>query len=125
MWRYSTCPTPREKLETHHTYEDHTFDQSRTNAVYPMTPLFMEVPKTSVDEGVETVKITRTGQAAVLINIAISEPETTFRAMNKLLYMITISSLDKIFRNSVSGKLKSTSSPGPFEEGGEGQQRPW
>jgi hypothetical protein len=89
------------------TYEDHTFDQSRTNAVYPMTHLFMEVPKTSVDEEVETVKITRTGQAAVLINIAISEPETTFRAMNELLYMITIPSLDKIFRNSVSGKLKS------------------
>ena len=89
------------------TYEDHTFDQSRTNAVYPMTHLFMEAPKTSVNEEAESVKVTRTGQAAVLINIAISEPETTFRAMNELLYLITRPHLDNIFRNSVTGKLKS------------------
>ena len=36
-----------------------------------MTHLFMEVPKTSVNEEAESVKVTRTGQAAVLINIAI------------------------------------------------------
>lgn len=49
------------------TYEDHTFDQSRTNAVYPMTHLFMDASiintKNSDAEKSKTVEITRTGQA--------------------------------------------------------------
>lgn len=71
----------------------------------------MEVPIQSTKDSntgeAETVQITRTGQAAVLINIAISEPETTFRAMNEILYLMTKSSLDQIFRNLETHKLKS------------------
>jgi hypothetical protein len=88
------------------TYEDHTFEQSRVNAVYPMTHLFME-PKESIDEKTNTARVTRTGQAVVLINIAFFEPETTFRAMNEILYLLSRPSLDKIFRNPVTGNIKS------------------
>ena len=42
-----------------------------------------------------------------LINIAISEPETTFRAMNEFLYLLTQPSLDSVFRNGKTGRLKS------------------
>ena len=92
-------------------YEDHTFNQSRTNAVYPMAHLFMEVPiqstKDSNTDKAKAVQITRTGQAAILINIAISEPETTFCAMIEILYLMTQPSLDPIFRNLETHKLKS------------------
>lgn len=92
-------------------YEDHTFDQSRTNAVYPMTHLFMDTSsKTTTSSGTEegkTIEVTRNGRAAILVNIALTEHETTFRAMNELLYLVTRPSLDNIFRNPKTGSLKS------------------
>ena len=89
-------------------YPDHTFDQSRTNAVYPMTHLFLDdVRSSSFKDGENVVEITRTGCPVSLINIAISEPETTFRAMNEFLYLLTQPSLDSVFRNSKTGRLKS------------------
>ena len=90
-------------------YEDHTFDQSRTNAVYPMTHLFLDnTPNShkSIKDDPNTIHLTRTGRPALLINLAYFEPETTFRAMNELLYLLTQPSLDNVFRNSVTGKLK-------------------
>ena len=90
-------------------YEDHTFDQSRTNAVYPMTHLFLDnTPNShkSIKDDPNTIHITRTGRPALLINLAFFEPETTFRTMNELLYLLTQPSLDNVFRNSVTGKLK-------------------
>lgn len=93
------------------TYPDHAFDQSRNNAVYPMPHLFLDDvrnPSGSSDDSKSSiVEITRTGYPVSLINIAITEPETTFRAMNELLYLITQSSLDSVFRNSETGRLKS------------------
>ena len=60
-------------------YPDHTFDQSCTNAVYPMTHLFLDdVRSSSFKDGENVVEIMRTGCPVSLINIAISEPETTF-----------------------------------------------
>ncbi len=93
-------------------YPDHTFNQSRTNAVYPMTHLFLDDVRNRISSSEDTsednvVEITRTGRPASLINIAIAEPETTFRAMNELLYLITQSSLDSVFRNSETGRLRS------------------
>ena len=67
------------------TYEDHTFEQSLVNAVYPMMHLFIQTAK-SIDEKAKTAQVTRTGQVVVLINIAFFEPETTFCAMNEILY---------------------------------------
>lgn len=90
---------------------DHSFDQSRINAVTPMTHLFMDIPKLSdVDLKVPgtacVVNVTRSGKAVTLINLSLSEAETVFRVFNELFYLMTIPSLDKFFRNPKTGKLK-------------------
>ncbi|KAJ7386267.1 hypothetical protein OS493_010671 [Desmophyllum pertusum] len=92
-------------------YEDHTFDQSRAKAVVPMTHLFMdlkcdEADKRSNSHGKQEMLITRTGKPVTLIYIGISEPETTFRAMDEMFYLLTLPSLDTIFRNPDTGTLK-------------------
>ena len=88
-------------------YEYHTFDQSRVNAVVPMTHLFMDLynhkqqqPNT---DKVKEIQVTRTGKQVTLIYLGILEPETTFRAMNEMLYLLTLPSLDVIFRNPNTG----------------------
>jgi hypothetical protein len=91
-------------------YEDHTFDQSRTNAVYPMTHLFLNNSRNTrkvSEEDPSVIEVTRTGRPVLLINIALTETETTFRAMNKFFYLLTIPALDNIFRNPSTGRLKS------------------
>ena len=90
---------------------DHSFDQSRVNAVTPMTHLFMEIPEISDAElqiqGTDCViNVTRSGKAVTLINLSLSEPETVFRIFNELFYLMSIPSLDKFFRNPQTGKLK-------------------
>ena len=75
-----------------------------------MTHLFPDNSKNARrinEEQPSVVEVTRTGQAVVLINIALTEHETTFRAMNELLYLVSLSSLDSIFRNPSTGRLKS------------------
>jgi hypothetical protein len=100
------------------TYEDHTFDQSRRNAVYPMTHLYMDLDTektTSSSTYVNTTNgttmnqyfVRRTGKPASLIYLGISEPETTFRLMNEIFYMMQHPSFDSVFRNPSSGALKS------------------
>ena len=93
---------------------DHTFDQSRVNAVTPMTHLFMDIknepeinsaslliPQTDV-----VVNVTRTGKAVTLVNVSFAELETVFRVFNELFLLMCIPSLDKFFRNQETGKLK-------------------
>ena len=67
----------------------------------------MVVQKKQSESRSRTVKVTTTGQAAVRINIAISEPQTTFRAINELSYLITRAHWDSIFRNLITCILKS------------------
>ena len=74
---------------------DHSFDQSRVNAVTPMTHLFMELTKISDAEsqipGTDCViNVTRSGKAVSLINLSLSEPETVFRVFNELFYLMSI-----------------------------------
>ena len=94
-------------------YEDHTFDQSRVNAVVPMTHLFMDLNQNNEihqqlnSAEIKEIQVTRTGKPVTLIYLGISEPETTFRAMNEMLYLMTLPSLDVIFRNPNTGLLKS------------------
>ncbi len=99
-------------------YPDHTFDQGRSNAVYPKTHLFMDASKyqpsseektenDNLTSNVEERVVTRTGQAVMLVNTAFFEPETTFRAMNEIFHMLTLPELDKIFRNPTNGNIKS------------------
>lgn len=93
---------------------DHSFDQSRINAVTPMTHLFMDIkkdlqqndatlliPKTDV-----VINVMRTGKAVTLINLSFTEPETVFRVLNELFLLLRIPSLEKFFRNAETGKLK-------------------
>ena len=97
-------------------YPDHTFDQGKTNAVYPKTHLIMDTSKfrstlekqtdDSTDE-IEKRIVTRTGQAVMLVNLSFFEPETTFRGMNEIFHMLTLPELDGLFRNPSSKKLKS------------------
>ena len=93
-------------------YEDHTFDQSRVNAVVPMTHLFIDLKQESYQEvnnseSKVVVNVTRTGKPVTLLYLGISEPETTFRAMNEVLYLLTVPSLDSVFRNPTTGTLKN------------------
>lgn len=102
--------------KTWKTYEtpDHTFDQSRINAVTPMTHLFMDIkqelqlhdtslliPKTDV-----VINVTRTEKAVTLINLSFTGSETVFRVFNELFLLMCIPSLDSFFRNQTTGKLK-------------------
>jgi len=77
---------PGKTWKTYNT-PDHTFDQSKINAVTPMTHLFMDIkqelqvddtslliPKTNV-----VINVTITGRAVTLINLSLPEPETVSR----------------------------------------------
>ena len=98
------------------TYPDHTFEQGKTNAVYPKTHLFMDTSKfrstfekqtrDSADE-IEKRIVTRTGKAVMLVNLCFFEPETTFRGMNEIFHMLRLPELDSLFRNPGNKKLKS------------------
>ena len=87
---------------------DHSFDQSCVNAVTPMTHLFMDISNVDllIPDTETVVNVTRTGNAVTLINLSLTEPETVFRVFNEILYLMTIPSLDKFFRNLETGKLK-------------------
>ena len=96
---------------------DHTWDQSRVNAITPMTFLFMDTYITHREVHVESSEdtvvhtdnvmcITRSGQAMTLLYLSFFESETVFRCFNELLYIMTLPSLDSFFRNPSTGKLK-------------------
>ena len=86
---------------------DHSWDQSRTHAVTPMTFLFLllkvelspassVVTATSDTCNTSVLEITRTGQGVTLLNF---EPDTTFKCLNELVYLLTIPALDTFFRD--------------------------
>lgn len=50
--------------------------------------------------------ITRSGQVITLLYLSFFESETVFRCFNELLYLMTLPSLDSLFRNPSTGKLK-------------------
>ena len=85
------------------TYEDHTFNQSRTNAVVPMTHLFMDPNHQEKGRSEKEFFIRRTGIPVTLVNLGLCEPQTTFRAMNEILFMLTLPSLNSIFRQAETG----------------------
>ena len=103
---------------------DHTYDTSRTNAVTPMTHLFVQTTETArtvkfnTDDNVQELFMTtlprkeviihlkRSGTAATVLNLSYYEPETAIRSVNELLYLMTLPSLDSFFRNPLTGRLK-------------------
>ena len=87
---------------------DHSWDQSRTNSVTPMTFLFLETKITgkSLVEEDTTFHITRTGQGVTLLYLSFFESDTTFKCMNEILYLLANPCLDSLFRDKQSGGLK-------------------
>ena len=69
---------------------DHTWDQSQSNCSIP----------------VSNSSLTRTGQAVTLLNVSFYEPETTFKCLNEILYMLTLPALDDPFRDANTGNIK-------------------
>lgn len=92
---------------------DHTWDQSRTNAITPKTFLFLNTKEEKAVDSTQgqevnttTLTITRTGQGVTLVNPSFYEPETTFKCMNEILHLLTIPGLDSLFRDEKTGCLK-------------------
>ena len=109
-------------------YQDHTYDQSRNNAITPMSHLFLKTEQTRREitfnhdvganksdvlfrsHGREETKIhlKRTGQAITVLRLSLYENETVFRSFNELLFLMTLPHLDGHFRDPNTGKLKQS-----------------
>ena len=68
----------------------------------------MDMPNADlIIPGTKTVvNVTRSGKAVTLINLSLTEPETVFRVFNEIMYLMTIPSLHRFFRNPETGRLK-------------------
>ena len=96
---------------------DHSWDQSRLNAITPMTFLFLQ---TRVEQGPTStlttldlkvsestiLHLTRTGQTVTLLNLSFFEPDTTFKCLNEICYLLSMPELDTFFRDSATNNLK-------------------
>ena len=66
---------------------DHTWDQSRTNVLTPMTFLFLETKVTGTTTDVTGTRIKhnlRSGQGETLLNLSFFKPDTTSKCLNEL-----------------------------------------
>ena len=97
---------------------DHSWDQSRVNAITPMTFLFVETvitkhPTSTVDllelpvSESTILHLKRTGQGVTLLSLSFFEAETTFKCLNEILYLLSLSALDPFFRDLSTGQLKT------------------
>ncbi len=96
---------------------DHTWDQSRTNSITPMTFLILNTKVTKVTvENVEelqmqvspntTMHVTRSGQVVTFLYLSFFEPDTTLKCMNELFLLLSLPALDNFFRETTTGHLK-------------------
>ena len=96
---------------------DHSWDQSRTNSITPMTFLFLEtkvesLPSTTINaldiqvSETTVLYLTRTGQSVTLLNLSFYEPDTTYKCLNEICYLLSLSALDSFFRDQTTHKLK-------------------
>ena len=122
-------PADRHNLKTWRPceYEDHTYDQSRRNAITPMSHLFLRTEETSRESLVSRLRYQnqqdallgsspakretvihqkRTGKAVTVLRLSHYESETVFRSINELLFLMTLPHLDANFRDPSTGKLK-------------------
>ncbi|CAB3983432.1 zinc finger MYM-type 1-like [Paramuricea clavata] len=104
-------------------YPDHDWDQSRTNAVTPMTHLLMNtvitkqqfVPSNpslhnwdiTLPNSDTIIHVTRSGKAVTFLNPSLLEPDTTIRLFNEIFLLLSKPNLDFVFRNPKTGRLKS------------------
>ena len=52
------------------------------------------------------LQLTRTGQSVTLLNLSFYEPETTFKCLNEICYLLSLTELDVFFRDPSSHELK-------------------
>ena len=50
--------------------------------------------------------LTRTGQTVTLLNLSFYEPDTTFKCLNEICYLLSLPELDTFFRDLATNKLK-------------------
>ena len=86
---------------------DHDWVRTTTNGIIPMTHLFIETRKVvnTYDNNIDMI-IQRSGKAATVLNLAFFEPQTVQRVFNEFFSLLANPSLDSVFRNPVTGKLK-------------------
>lgn len=97
-------------------YADHTFDQSRNNAVTPVSHLFVETKITappplsegcfSIPDTSASILVTRTGNAMTIVNLSFYEPETVLRVFNDFFFLMSHSESTEFFKNPKTGQLK-------------------
>ena len=103
-------------------YPDHTFDQSRNNAVTPVSHLFVKTKITappplsegcfSVPNTSASILVTRTGKAMTIVNLSFYEPETVLRVFNDIFLLMTHSELTEFFKNPIlTGSLVASRNP--------------
>ena len=87
---------------------DHDWNRSAQNAITPMSHLFIQTDLTLEDQKEQNLvySVRRTGAAATLLNISYFEPETVHRVFNEIFLLLRNPSLDHLFRNPDTGKLK-------------------
>lgn len=87
---------------------DHDWNRSVQNAITPMSHLFIQTDLTLEDQKEQNLvySVRRTGAAATLLNISYFEPETVHRVFNEIFLLLRNPSLDHLFRNPDTGKLK-------------------
>lgn len=73
-----------------------------------MSHLFIQTDLTFEDQKEQNLvySVRRTGAAATLLNISYFEPETVHRVFNEIFLLLRNPSLDHLFRNPDTGKLK-------------------
>ena len=96
---------------------EHSWNQSRTNAITPMTFLILNpVVSSLVCDQIEsinipvsqstTLQVTRSGQGVTLLNLSFYEPDDTFKCLNEIFLLLTIPALDPFFHDRLTKKLK-------------------
>ena len=98
---------PRHSWKSHVELPDHSWDQSRINAVTPMTFMSLKtktIPCQSPASSVQNLDmhisdttilhLTPSGQCVTLINLSFYESDTTFKCLNEVCYLLTLSEPD-------------------------------
>ena len=96
---------------------DHTWDQSRTNAITPMTYLFLKpvvcpLPYSQLESldihvsDSSMLQVTRSGQGVTLLNLSFFESDNTYKCLNEVFLLLSNYALAPYFRDETTKQLK-------------------
>ena len=83
---------------------DHDWQRTTQTTVTPMTHLFIKTFSNLEENNV--ISITRSDMSATTLNVTFFEPHTVQRVFNELFLLLLKPSLDSVFRNPLTGRLK-------------------